>query len=73
MPAYVTLAEPTAPPSTTLHRAPLAHGGRDGGAPGLRPHDRPRYDAAFVIDPDGKRAMTKKVFQAETNPKRSRC
>ncbi len=25
------------------------------GAPGLRPHDRVRYYAAFVIDPDGNR------------------
>ena len=25
------------------------------GAPGLRPHDRVKYYAAFVIDPDGNR------------------
>ena len=30
-------------------------GGRSDGAPGLRPHDRVRYYAAFVIDPDGNR------------------
>src|SRR6202158_6509548 len=30
-------------------------GGRSDGAPGLRPDDRGRYSAAFVIDPDGNR------------------
>lgn len=35
--------------------AAIAHGGRDDGAPGLRPHYGPRYYAAFVIDPDGYR------------------
>jgi catechol 2,3-dioxygenase-like lactoylglutathione lyase family enzyme len=38
-----------------FHAAALAAGGRSGGAPGLRPHDRVRYYAAFVIDPDGNR------------------
>jgi catechol 2,3-dioxygenase-like lactoylglutathione lyase family enzyme len=33
----------------------LAAGGRSDGAPGLRPHDRVRYYAAFVTDPDGNR------------------
>lgn len=31
----------------------LAAGGRDNGAPGLRPHYHPDYYAAFVLDPDG--------------------
>lgn len=31
----------------------LAAGGRDNGAPGLRPHYHPHYYAAFVLDPDG--------------------
>lgn len=35
-----------------FHRAALAHGGRDNGAPGLRPY-HPDYYAAFVLDPDG--------------------
>jgi catechol 2,3-dioxygenase-like lactoylglutathione lyase family enzyme len=30
----------------------LAHGGKDNGAPGMRPY-HPGYYAAFVIDPDG--------------------
>ena len=31
----------------------MAAGGRDNGAPGLRPHYHANYDAAFVIGPDG--------------------
>jgi catechol 2,3-dioxygenase-like lactoylglutathione lyase family enzyme len=38
-----------------FHSAALAAGGRCDGAPGLRPHDRVRYYAAFVIDSDGNR------------------
>ncbi|MBK4216100.1 VOC family protein [Paracoccus caeni] len=36
-----------------FHAAALAAGGRDNGAPGLRPDYHPGYFAAFVIDPDG--------------------
>jgi len=36
-----------------FHRAALAAGGRDNGAPGLRPHYHPDYYGAFVLDPDG--------------------
>lgn len=35
--------------------AGLAAGGRDNGAPGLRPHYHPHYYAAFLLDPDGNR------------------
>jgi len=35
-----------------IYRAALAHGGRDNGAPGLRPY-HPDYYAAFMLDPDG--------------------
>jgi catechol 2,3-dioxygenase-like lactoylglutathione lyase family enzyme len=38
-----------------FHAAALKAGGRSDGAPGLRPHDRVRYYAAFVLDPDGNR------------------
>ncbi len=38
-----------------FHAAALAQGGRDDGAPGLRPHYGSTYYAAFVIDPDGHR------------------
>ena len=36
-----------------FHRAALAAGGKDNGAPGLRPHYHPDYYGAFVIGPDG--------------------
>ena len=36
-----------------FHAAALAVGGRDNGAPGLRPHYHPNYYGAFVLDPDG--------------------
>jgi catechol 2,3-dioxygenase-like lactoylglutathione lyase family enzyme len=35
-----------------FHKAALATGGKDNGAPGERPY-HPGYYAAFVIDPDG--------------------
>jgi catechol 2,3-dioxygenase-like lactoylglutathione lyase family enzyme len=38
-----------------FHAAALKAGGLSDGAPGLRPHDRVRYYAAFVLDPDGNR------------------
>ena len=36
-----------------FHRAALEAGGKDNGAPGLRPHYHANYYAAFVIGPDG--------------------
>lgn len=36
-----------------FHDAACAHGARDNGAPGLRPHYGDNYYAAFVLDPDG--------------------
>jgi catechol 2,3-dioxygenase-like lactoylglutathione lyase family enzyme len=36
-----------------FYAAALGAGGKDNGAPGLRPHYHPNYYAAFVIDPDG--------------------
>ncbi|WP_323716697.1 VOC family protein [Paracoccus aminovorans] len=36
-----------------FHAAALAAGGRDTGAPGLRPEYHPGYYGAFVLDPDG--------------------
>ena len=35
-----------------FHRAGLAAGGKDNGAPGVRPY-HPGYYAAFLLDPDG--------------------
>ena len=36
-----------------FHRAALAAGAADNGAPGLRPHYHADYYGAFVLDPDG--------------------
>jgi len=36
-----------------FYRAALDAGGRDNGAPGLRPHYHENYYGAFVIGPDG--------------------
>ena len=36
-----------------FHRAALAAGATDNGAPGLRPHYHANYYGAFVRDPDG--------------------
>jgi catechol 2,3-dioxygenase-like lactoylglutathione lyase family enzyme len=36
-----------------FYAAGLAQGGRDAGAPGLRPHYHAHYYAAFLYDPDG--------------------
>ena len=38
-----------------FHQAALGAGGESDGAPGLRPHDRVRYYAAYIRDPDGNR------------------
>jgi catechol 2,3-dioxygenase-like lactoylglutathione lyase family enzyme len=47
----------------SFHAAALNAGGQSDGGPGLRPHDRVRYYAAFVRDPDGNR------IEAVTFPK----
>ena len=36
-----------------FYQAALAAGGKDNGAPGLRPHYHENYYGAFVLDPDG--------------------
>jgi catechol 2,3-dioxygenase-like lactoylglutathione lyase family enzyme len=38
-----------------FHAAALSAGGVSESVPALRPHDRVRYYAAFVVDPDGNR------------------
>lgn len=46
----------TAPDRATVdafYAAALAAGGKDNGAPGLRPKYHPNYYGAFVLDPDG--------------------
>jgi catechol 2,3-dioxygenase-like lactoylglutathione lyase family enzyme len=49
MPAFVA---PSQDAVRAFHRAALAAGGADEGAPGLRPHG-PQFFAAYVRDPDG--------------------
>jgi catechol 2,3-dioxygenase-like lactoylglutathione lyase family enzyme len=36
-----------------FYQAAVAAGGKDNGAPGLRPHYHANYYGAFVLDPDG--------------------
>jgi catechol 2,3-dioxygenase-like lactoylglutathione lyase family enzyme len=36
-----------------FHKAAMTAGGRDNGAPGLRPQYHANYYGAFVLDPDG--------------------
>ena len=36
-----------------FYKAALSAGGKDNGAPGLRPHYHKDYYGAFVLDPDG--------------------
>ena len=52
---HICLRAKTTAEVDAFHAAALAAGGGSDGAPGLRPHDRVRYYAAFVIDPDGHR------------------
>ncbi len=40
-------------PADAFYKAAIAAGGKDHGAPGLRPHYHPNYYAAFVLDADG--------------------
>lgn len=52
-PAHVGFTARSRAEVRAFHAAGLAAGGRDHGAPGLRPHYGPNYYAAFVLDPDG--------------------
>ena len=53
--AHVCLRARSTNDCDAFHAAAFAAGGRSDGAPGLRPHDRVRYYAAFIVDPDGNR------------------
>jgi catechol 2,3-dioxygenase-like lactoylglutathione lyase family enzyme len=52
---HICLRAKSAAEVDAFHAAALAAGGRSDCAPGLRPHDRVRYYAAFIADPDGNR------------------
>jgi catechol 2,3-dioxygenase-like lactoylglutathione lyase family enzyme len=50
---HIAFAVETRAEVDAFHRAAIAAGGRDNGAPGLRPEYHPHYYGAFVLDPDG--------------------
>jgi catechol 2,3-dioxygenase-like lactoylglutathione lyase family enzyme len=62
---WIAVGKPNVPPAHIAFRAEsralvdafyneaIAAGGRDNGAPGLRPHYHTNYYGAFVLDPDG--------------------
>lgn len=52
-PVHVAFRVATRAAVDAFHRAALAAGGRDNGAPGPRPQYHPHYYGAFVLDPDG--------------------
>jgi catechol 2,3-dioxygenase-like lactoylglutathione lyase family enzyme len=52
-PIHIAIAAQDRPAVDAFYRAAIAAGGKDNGAPGLRPHYHPNYYAAFVLDPDG--------------------
>ncbi len=53
--AHVCFRAPSRDAVREFHAAALAAGGRDDGAPELRPRYHADYFAAFVFDPDGHR------------------
>ena len=52
---HLAFAAPSRPAVLAFHEAALHAGGKDNGAPGLRPAYGADYYAAFVVDPDGHR------------------
>jgi catechol 2,3-dioxygenase-like lactoylglutathione lyase family enzyme len=52
-PTHVAFAARSRAEVEAFHAAALAAGGRDFGAPGIRPQYHPGYYGAFVLDPDG--------------------
>ncbi|HXR86325.1 MAG TPA: VOC family protein [Stellaceae bacterium] len=52
---HVCFGAPDRAAVDAFHKAALAAGARDNGAPGLRPQYHASYYAAFVIDPNGHR------------------
>lgn len=52
---HLAFTAPSPAAIEAFHAAALANGGRDNGAPGMRPEYGAHYYAAFVIDPDGNR------------------
>lgn len=53
--AHIALRARSTAEVDAFHTAAVGAGGRCDGPPGIRPHDRVKYYAAFVADPDGNR------------------
>ena len=51
--AHIAFAAKDRATVDAFHAAALAAGGRDNGAPGLRPQYHAHYYGAFILDPDG--------------------
>jgi predicted lactoylglutathione lyase len=52
-PVHVAILAAARASVDAFYNAAIAAGGRDNGAPGLRPEYHPNYYGAFVSDPDG--------------------
>jgi len=52
---HLALSAPSREAVALFHREAIRKGGRDDGAPGLRPAYGENYYAAYVVDPDGYR------------------
>lgn len=52
---HIAFSAPSRAAVESFYNAALKQGGKDNGAPGLRPAYGEHYFAAFVIDPDGYR------------------
>lgn len=52
-PIHVAFRVPLRAQVDAFYHAAIAAGGRDNGAPGIRPHYHEHYYGAFVLDPDG--------------------
>ena len=50
---HVAIATQSRSQVDKFYNAPLAAGGKDNGAPGIREIYHPSYHGAFVLDPDG--------------------
>jgi len=52
-PIHIAFRVSTRAAVDAFYKAAIAAGGKDNGAPGLRPRYHPNYYGAFVLDPDG--------------------
>lgn len=66
--AHLAFSAPSRAAIHSFYTVALASGGRDNGAPGLRPHYSADYYAAFVLDPDGHNIEAVRVGPAEDKP-----